>query len=83
MAEARSSQKDGKEFMDFLSIAKVAMNLGVIPTLALFLVMAMHLQNKRLTDMVEKREQNNLEILKILINEIVVFKSQRITKRGE
>lgn len=69
--------------MDFLSIAKVAMNLGVIPTLALFLVMAMHLQNKRLTDMVEKREQNNLEILKILINEIVVFKSQRITKRGE
>ncbi len=60
--------------MDFLSVAKVAMELGVIPTLALFLVTAMHYQNRRLTDMVEKREQNNLEILKILINEIAEFK---------
>jgi hypothetical protein len=60
--------------MDFLSVAKIAMELGVIPTLALFLVVAMHLQNRRLTDMVEKREQNNLEILKILINEVAEFK---------
>lgn len=57
--------------MDFLTVAKVAMELGVIPTLALFLVVSMHRQNKRLTDMVEKREQNNIDMLKILIGEIV------------
>ena len=69
--------------MDFLGIAKVAMDLGVIPALALFLVSAMHFQNKRLTDMVEKREQNNLEILKILIAEITEFKRQSLTRKGQ
>jgi len=63
--------------MDFVSVAKIAMELGVIPTLALFLVVAMHFQNRRLTDMVEKREQNNLEILKILINEVAEFKKSK------
>lgn len=53
------------------------MELGVIPALALFLVVAMHLQNRRLTDMVEKREQNNLEILKILIAEIAEYKHKQ------
>jgi len=63
--------------MDFLSVAKIAMELGVIPTVALFLIVAMHIQNRRLTDMVEKREENNLEILKILITEIAEFKKQK------
>jgi hypothetical protein len=58
--------------MDFATVAKAAMELGVIPTLALFLVVSMHRQNKRLTDMVERREQNNIEMIKILMGEIVV-----------
>lgn len=63
--------------MDVLSLGKIAMELGVIPAVALFLLVAMHLQNRRLTDMVEKREQNNLEILKILITEISDFKKKK------
>lgn len=57
--------------MDFTTIVKAALDLGVIPTVALFMILSMHRQNKRLTDMVEKREQNNIEMLKILIGEIV------------
>jgi hypothetical protein len=62
--------------MDFTALAKVAMDLGVIPALALFLVMSIQRQNNRLTDMVEKREQNNLEMLKLLIGEIAEYKRQ-------
>jgi hypothetical protein len=62
--------------MDFTALAKVAMDLGVIPALALFLVMSIQRQNSRLTDMVEKREQNNLEMLKLLIGEVAEYKRQ-------
>jgi len=62
--------------MEFATIAKAAMDLGVIPALALFLIVSMHRQNKRLTDMVEKREQNNLEMIKILVSEIVVARKE-------
>jgi hypothetical protein len=62
--------------MDLVNIGKVAMDLGVIPALALFLVVSIQRQNKRLTDMVEKREQNNLEMLKLLIGEISEYKRQ-------
>jgi phosphoribosylcarboxyaminoimidazole (NCAIR) mutase len=62
--------------MDFATIAKAAMDLGVIPALALFLIVSMHRQNKRLTDMVEKREQNNLEMIKILVSEIVTVRKE-------
>jgi hypothetical protein len=41
--------------MDFTALGKMAMELGVIPTLALYLIVSLHRQNKRLTDMVEKR----------------------------
>lgn len=57
--------------MDFTTIVKAALDLGVIPTVALFMILSMHRQNKRLTDMVEKREQNNIEMLKLLVGEIV------------
>ena len=60
--------------MDFAAIAKVAMDLGVIPALALFLVISIHRQNNRLTDMVEKREANNLEMMKLLVGEITEYK---------
>jgi hypothetical protein len=56
--------------MNLATLGKLAIDLGVIPALALFLIVSMHRQNKRLTDMVEKREQNNIEMLKILIGEI-------------
>jgi hypothetical protein len=69
--------------MELAAIAKLAMDFGVIPALALFLVCAMHFQNKRLTDMVEKREANNLEILKILIAEITEYRHQSRTGGGK
>jgi len=53
--------------MDFAAIAKAAMELGVIPTVALFLVVAMHAQNRKLTAMLEKKDQHSNEILTILI----------------
>jgi hypothetical protein len=65
--------------MDFAQIAKLAMDLGVIPALALFLVMSIQRQNNRLTDMVEKREANNLEMLKLLIGEMSEYK-QKLAK---
>lgn len=42
--------------VDFGAYAKLAVDLGVIPTLALFLVFAMHLQNRRLTSLLEKKD---------------------------
>jgi hypothetical protein len=57
--------------MDLAAIAKAAIDLGVIPALALFLIVSMHRQNKRLTDMVEKREENNLTMIKILMGEVI------------
>lgn len=71
-----------EEIMDFTSLAKVAMDLGVIPALALFLVVSIQRQNKRLTDMVETREQNNIEMLKLLIGEIAEYKKQHASGGG-
>jgi len=68
--------------MDFVEIGKVAMNLGVIPALALFLVLAIQRQNQRLTDMVELREKNNLEMLKLLIAELSEYKRQHSPTGG-
>jgi len=72
--------------VDLVEIGKIAMNLGVIPALALFLVVAIQKQNQRLTDMVEQREKNNLEMLKLLIGELAEFKKQHPiagTQHGE
>ena len=62
--------------MDFATVGKVALELGVIPTVALFLVVSMHLQNKRLTSMLEKHEQSTFEILKELVAQISDYRSQ-------
>jgi len=64
--------------MDLTTLDKVAMDLGVIPALALFLVVSIQRQNKRLTDMAEKREENNLEMLRLLIGEISQFRKQPV-----
>jgi hypothetical protein len=69
--------------VDLVEIGKIAMNLGVIPALALFLVVAIQRQNQRLTDMVEQREKNNLEMLKLLIGELAEYKRQHSTTEGQ
>lgn len=61
--------------MDFATVGKLALQLGVIPTVALFLVVSMHLQNKRLTTMLEKHEQSTFEILKELIAQVAEYKT--------
>jgi hypothetical protein len=55
--------------MSFIDLAKVAVELGVVPCVALFLVFAMHLQNKHLIEMLDQREKNNFDILKMLIHQ--------------
>jgi hypothetical protein len=69
--------------VDLVEIGKIAMNLGVIPALALFLVVAIQRQNQRLTDMVEQREKNNLEMLKLLIGELAEYKKQHLPAGGQ
>jgi hypothetical protein len=56
--------------MDIATIGKLAIDLGVIPTVALFLILSMYQQNKRLTAMLEQREKQSLETTKLLIIQI-------------
>lgn len=59
--------------MDLTSLVNAALNLGVIPALALFLVLAMHRQNKQLTDMIAEREKANNEMIRSLVTEMIQF----------
>jgi hypothetical protein len=68
--------------MDLGTLVKAAVELGVIPALALFLVFAMYVQNRKLISMLEKQEQSNMEVLKILIQEIADFGRIQL-KKGE
>jgi hypothetical protein len=56
--------------MDFAALGKLAIDLGVIPALALFLVLSMYQQNKRLTAMLQEREKQSLEIVRLLVEQI-------------
>lgn len=49
--------------MDFASLVKAALELGVIPALALFLVAAMFLQNRQL---IKDRRDAEAQLLKTL-----------------
>lgn len=69
--------------MDFTTMIKAALELGVIPTLALFLVFAMHVQNRRLTNMLAQREKDNIEMLKMLIQEVADFGKTKMSRMGE
>jgi hypothetical protein len=75
--------------MDFGTYAKLALDLGVIPAVALFLVFAMHLQNRRLTTLLEKKDeqmnsllerkdQQAFEVIGRLVTEVAEFQKQRI-----
>jgi hypothetical protein len=78
--------------MDFTAYAKLALDLGVIPAVALFLVFAMHLQNRRLTALLEKKDeqmtamlerkdQQAFEVIGRLVTEVADFQRQRIRGR--
>jgi len=62
--------------MDFVAVAKAALELGVIPTLALFLVVALYFQNRHLTAMIEKKDAQSFEILKALIDDIAEIRAK-------
>ena len=49
--------------MEFTQLVKAALELGVIPALALFLVVSMHLQNKQL---LRDRREAEAQLLKTL-----------------
>jgi hypothetical protein len=69
--------------MEFSALVKGALELGVIPTLALFLVFAMYLQVRKLTSMLEKQEQSNMDVLKTLIKEYSEFIKTQFPKKGD
>lgn len=62
--------------MDFLTLVKAAIELGIAPVLVLFLVVTMHKEKKQLLTMIEKHEQNHLDILKTLTLELAKFGAQ-------
>jgi hypothetical protein len=49
--------------MEFTAVVKAALELGIIPTLALFLVVSVLRQNKKL---LEDRRETELQLLKTL-----------------
>jgi hypothetical protein len=57
--------------MDIAALGKLAIELGVIPAVALFLILSMHRQNIRLSKMLESREQQSLEMMKLLVLQII------------
>jgi len=63
--------------MEFTTLINAALNLGVIPALALFLVLAMHRQNKQLTDMIAESEKANKEMIRSLVTEMIQFSKSR------
>jgi hypothetical protein len=78
--------------MDFAAFAKLAVDLGVVPAVALFLIFAMHMQNRRLTAllerkdeqlnaMLEKKDQQAFEVIGRLVTEVAEFQKQRIRAR--
>lgn len=69
--------------MGIETLIRGAIELGVIPMVALFLVYAMHLQNKRLTAMLEKQEQNNMDVVKLLIQEVTQFGKFQLSRGSE
>lgn len=67
--------------MDFVSIGKVAIELGVIPAVALFLVVAMHAQNKKLTAMLERKDEHTFEILTMLVADLAELRKSNLSGR--
>ena len=69
--------------MDFATLSKAAIDLGIVPALALFLVLAMHRQNRQLTQMLADREKHNNEMIKQLVVEVIQFGKASVHAVGE
>jgi len=61
--------------MSFMTIVEAAMQLGVVPVLILFLVYQLHLQNRRLTDVIARQEEDNRRLLTIIVEGLIAGKS--------
>jgi hypothetical protein len=63
--------------MEFTALVKAALELGVIPALALFLVVAMHLQNRQL---IKDRQETEKRLLDTLLDILAEQKAREASK---
>jgi hypothetical protein len=59
--------------MEFETLIKGALELGLIPAIALFLVFSFHRQNVRLTKMLEDREKASMDLVKTFSEHILLI----------
>lgn len=59
--------------MDFMTIVKGALELGIVPTIALFMVFSFHRQNIKLTQMLQEREKASLDLIKTFSEHIMLI----------
>lgn len=57
--------------MDLKTVIEGAMQLGVIPAVALYLVVSLHRQNGRLTQLLDRREQDMAKINELMIKDLL------------
>jgi hypothetical protein len=57
--------------MELQTIVQAAMNLGVIPVVALYLVYRLHEQNKSLTTMLDQREKDMARWVELVISDLL------------
>jgi hypothetical protein len=65
--------------MEFTALVKAALELGVIPALALFLVVAMHLQNRQL---MRDRQATEQKLLNTLLEIVADQKTRNASSSG-
>ena len=63
--------------MDIVSIAKVAIELGIIPAIALFLIVSFHRQNVKLTQMLQEREKQSIELVRTFSEHILLIRDEK------
>ena len=63
------------------SLIQWAMQLGVIPVLALYLVYRLHEQNRHLTELIEKQEKRMSRLVEIMITDLMEIRSQALKVR--
>ena len=68
--------------MDLATIIKGAVELGVIPVLALLLVLGLHQQNKHLRERLDEQDNRSWEMLKKLVEDIAEYKRQHPKERA-
>ncbi len=56
-----------------MTLINGALELGIIPTIALFLVFSFHRQNVRLTKMLQEREKASMDLVKTFTEHILLI----------